>query len=109
MKNEIVIPLMIPLDVETHIKNLLESEPNLPSHFKIDELLTPITNPSYGNDGRAFTLPPLLDTTSETGNFRYWNITNSSMWAGQNRAIDEILYVYFLTPTISDYSLVKES
>lgn len=93
MKDDIVIPLMIPLDVENSIQDILESEPDLPSHFTIDKLLTPITNPSYGNDGRAYTLPPLLETASEAGNFRYWNISNSSMWAGQNRAIDEILYV----------------
>jgi len=46
-KHDIVIPLMIPLDVETHIKELLEAEPNLPLHIKPGEfslqLLTQIT------------------------------------------------------------------
>ena len=35
-------------------------------------------------------LPPVQDTVAESGNLRYWVITNESMWAGQHQALDEI-------------------
>lgn len=84
---------MIPLDVETHIKELLEAEPNLPLHIKPGEFLTPVTNPDYGKDDPSQTLPPLQDTDSEEGNRLYWNISNSSMWAGHNATLDEMFEV----------------
>ena len=34
-------------------------------------------------------LPSLRDTASESGNLRYWVVTNESMWAQQHRVLDE--------------------
>ena len=81
---------MIPPDVENQIQDLLAAEPNLPSHIKPDNFLTPILDPNYGTDERSREFAPALDSTLLGGNFRYWNITNTSMWAGQNCVLDEI-------------------
>ena len=59
-------------------------------------MLIPLCNPSAHDPGAEIppTLPQLRDNGTEEGNLRYWVITNRSMWAGQDRMIDEIFDVF---------------
>lgn len=60
----------------------------IPSHFTDFEPLIPVHDPSKYDPSTAI-LPSLQDTVSESGNLRYWVITNESMWAQQHRVLDE--------------------
>ncbi|MCJ1477750.1 hypothetical protein MMC13_006423 [Lambiella insularis] len=114
MKNNITIPLLIPHDVEQHIRHLLEVEAGLPPQFNPEELLSPVYNPAYhGHANPSSNLPPLQglqppfqeivdeqgalrpleDVVTEQGNLRFWTIDNTSMWLGQNRTLDEVFEV----------------
>lgn len=61
---------------------------DIPSHFTDFKPLVPVHDPSKYDSSTAI-LPSLQDTTSESGNLRYWVITNESMWAQQDRVLDE--------------------
>ncbi|MCJ1404751.1 hypothetical protein MMC11_007977 [Xylographa trunciseda] len=97
MKEDIVTPLLIPYDVEERIRSLLHAEKDLPSHVKPNELFTPVYDPSHGKfDGDLSILPQLQDVSTGEGNLRWWVMTNSNMWAGQNHTLDEIFEVLWL-------------
>lgn len=51
--------------------------------------LIPVHDTATHNPATA-TLPSLQETVAESGNLRYWAITNENMWAGQHRVLDEI-------------------
>ncbi|MCJ1383286.1 hypothetical protein MMC17_006399 [Xylographa soralifera] len=97
MRKEITTPLLIPYDVEEHIRSLLNAETNLPAHVKPEDLFVPILDSSHESDDAASPInPPLPDIISGEGNFRWWIISNRNMWAGQNHTLDEIFEVLWL-------------
>ena len=80
---------MLPWDLEDFIlSDIPNQHADLPQHFLVSKPLIPIHDPTIHDPTRS-TLPPLHDTVNESGNLRYWVITNDSMWAGQHRAMDE--------------------
>ena len=93
MEKQITVPIIIPYDLELHIRDLCSRYtdsvvPN-PTH------LIPVHDPTRYDAATAL-LPSLNSTaTDESGNPRYVVITNESMWAGQNRAQDEVAEIYW--------------
>ncbi|KAL8828173.1 MAG: hypothetical protein Q9170_006714 [Blastenia crenularia] len=86
---QITAPLVIPLDLEVHISNELASRyDDIPGN-RLSRLLIPVHDPSK-HDTSTATLPSLHDTANESGNIRYWLITNTSMWTAQHRVLDEV-------------------
>ena len=84
---------MLPYELENFILNDIPNQhADLPQHYTAFRPLIAVHDPTT-HDPTASTLPPLHDTANESGNLRYWVITNESMWAGQHRAIDEIAEV----------------
>ena len=90
MQKQITVPVILPSDLEQYIIHTLpEQYPDLPSHFIETPCLIPLHDPAtHNSDSSPF--PSLRDTGNESGNLRYWVITNESMWAGQHRVMDEI-------------------
>lgn len=90
LEKQITIPLIIPWDLENYILTQLPQDfPDLPTYVTERKALIPVHDTSKYNPVTAI-LPSLQDVASEKGNIRYWVITNTSMWAGQHRALDEI-------------------
>lgn len=82
------LPLVIPMALETflgdlncHCKELQENA--------LSEILKPVHDPSRYTPKSA-RLPSPQDTWDESGNLRFWLISNKTMWAGQRRALDEV-------------------
>ncbi len=89
-EKQITIPLAIPWDLENFLTSELPNQySDLPKHFTAFKSLIPVHD-AAAHDPATATLPSLRDTVAESGNLRYWVITNESMWAGQHRALDEI-------------------
>ncbi|KAL9126622.1 MAG: hypothetical protein Q9217_004360 [Psora testacea] len=89
-KKQITVPVIIPSDLEQYILHTLpEQYPDLPSHFTETPCLIPLHDPTT-HDAATSPIPSLHDTGNESGNLRYWVITNQSMWAGQHRVLDEV-------------------
>ncbi|KAL8765412.1 MAG: hypothetical protein Q9209_007518 [Squamulea sp. 1 TL-2023] len=90
-KLQITMPLIIPLDLEVSITNEAISRCAGSPGVVADHLpqLIPVHNPQK-HDPRTTMLPSLADTVCDSGNYRYWLITNENMWAGQHRVADEI-------------------
>ncbi|KAL8708513.1 MAG: hypothetical protein Q9225_007586 [Loekoesia sp. 1 TL-2023] len=85
---QITMPLLIPLELETFIAQLAYHHDDLPNNA-LSELLIPAHDPSK-HDPSTATMPSLHDCTDESGNLRYWLVTNKSMWAGQHWVLDEV-------------------
>ena len=97
MAREITTPLLIPYDVEERIRSLLNAEDKLSSHVKPEELLIPVYDPAHGNtSGETSVVTPPGDVVIGEGNLRWWVVTNSNMWAGQNDTLDHIFEVLWL-------------
>ncbi|MCJ1396457.1 hypothetical protein MMC18_009347 [Xylographa bjoerkii] len=97
MGKDITTPLLIPHDVEQRIRSLLHAEEDLPAPVKAEELLKPVVYPSHGNaHGDSSINLQIQDTSTGEGNFRWWVVNNSNMWAGQNHTLDEITEVLWL-------------
>ena len=62
---------------------------DIPRHFIDFRPLIPLHDASKYDPSTGI-LPPLQETTHESGNLRYWVITNESMWAQQHRVMDEM-------------------
>ena len=91
MKKQITMPVVIPYDLETHLKDLVAPAfSNMLTDNR--ELLLPVHNPA-AHDPTSATIPSLHDIPSEAGNLRYWVISNKSMWACQHRVVDEVFEV----------------
>ena len=89
-EKQITIPLIIPHDLEDFlVQQTRERYPDLPL---TSSPLIPLHDATR-YDAATSTLPSLRDITTEEGNLRYWVITNTSMWAGQHRALDEMFHV----------------
>ncbi|KAL8932077.1 MAG: hypothetical protein Q9216_006972 [Gyalolechia sp. 2 TL-2023] len=86
---QLTTPLIIPMDLETHVTNELSHRYNDLSENALSQLLIPAHDPSTYDPATA-TMPSLHDTVNESGNLRYWIISNKSMWAGQHRVLDEV-------------------
>ena len=68
---------------------------DLPDYNALSKILVPV------HDRESYTptterVPSLRDTSEESGNIRYWLITNESMWAGQHRVLDEVAEVMLM-------------
>ena len=83
------MPLILPTPLETYFSEILNRRyVELPNNA-LSTILIPVHDPSKYNPA-GLALPSLQDTLSESGNIRYWLITNEGMWAGQHRALDEV-------------------
>ena len=81
---------MVPWALEDYLLSLLPQQySDIPQHFNNFRPLIPVHDTSKYDPSTAV-LPSLLDTSSESGNLRYWVITNESMWAQQHRVMDEM-------------------
>ncbi|KAL8749277.1 MAG: hypothetical protein Q9199_007785 [Rusavskia elegans] len=89
-EKQITMPLFIPMDLEVSIGTETTTCANDPS-VKADHLpqLIQVHDPQK-YDPRTATLPSLHDTVNDSGNLRYWLITNKNMWAHQSRVADEV-------------------
>jgi len=88
-KKQITVPVNIPIGLENYLLSTIPlGYDDLPSHFTGFKPLITVHDPARYDPFTA-TLPSLRDTASETGNLRYWVITNESMWACQHRVLDE--------------------
>ena len=86
-EKQITIPLLITQRLEDFLlRKVWEDYPDLPAASKP---LIPLHDATK-YDAATSNLPSLRDTTTEKGNLRYWVITNTSMWAGQHRVLDEM-------------------
>ena len=89
-EKQITVPLIIPYDLENFILNDISNQyPDLPHNYTAFKPLISVHDPA-AHDPATATLPSLQDTVAESGNLRYWVVTNESMWAGQHRVMDEI-------------------
>ncbi|KAL8733561.1 MAG: hypothetical protein Q9166_001969 [cf. Caloplaca sp. 2 TL-2023] len=87
-EKQITMPLIIPMDLEVSINNELASRCQSAPKECLPQLIQ-VHDPSKYDPGTA-TVPSLSDTTNDSGNLRYWLVTNDNMWAGQHRAMDEV-------------------
>ncbi|KAL9024300.1 MAG: hypothetical protein Q9196_006616 [Gyalolechia fulgens] len=86
---QLTMPLLIPMDLETHITHeLAHRYDDLPENA-LSQVLIPAHDPSK-HDPTTTTMPSLHDTSDESGNLRYWLITKESIWAGQHHVLDEV-------------------
>lgn len=86
---------MIPWDLEHYIVTQLPQDfPDLPTYVAERKILIPVHDASKHDHATAI-LPSLQDVASEKGNLRYWVISNTSMWAGQHHALDEITEILY--------------
>ncbi|KAI4242574.1 MAG: hypothetical protein L6R40_003955 [Gallowayella cf. fulva] len=91
---QITMPLIIPMVLETSISSELTSRCMAISTSSQPQLIQVHDPLRY--DPRTATLPSLTDTMAESGNLRYWLITNENMWAGQDHVADEVRELYTL-------------
>ena len=98
MEKQITVPMILPSDLENHILNSIPAHyTDLPEHATTAKSIIPVHDASK-YDVQRNSRRSLQDTFDESGNLRYWVITNESMWAGQHRALDEIaelLWTFF--------------
>lgn len=88
-EKQITIPVIMPWALEDYLLSKIPQQySDLPSHFTTFKPLIPLHDASKYDPSTAI-LPSLQDTASESGNLRYWVITNESMWAQQHRVVDE--------------------
>lgn len=88
-EKQITIPVNIPFGLESFLLSTIPQEyDDIPPHFFDTKPLIPVHD-STKYDASSATLPSLRDTAAETGNLRYWVITNESMWPCQHRVLDE--------------------
>ena len=86
-EKQITIPLIVPYGLEDFlIRKLREDYPDLP----VTSIPLIPLHDATNYDATASILPSLRDSMTEEGNLRYWVITNTSMWAGQHRVLDEM-------------------
>lgn len=89
-EKQITIPLNVPWAVEDYLLSTLpEQYGDIPPHFTSFRPLIPVHDASRYDPSTAI-LPSLQDTATESGNLRYWVITNESMWGEQHRVLDEV-------------------
>ena len=88
LEKQITIPVVVPGSLENYILSTLPQDYDLPSHFTDFKPLIPVHDASEHDPFTAI-IPSLHDTAAESGNLRYWVITNESMWAHQHRVLDE--------------------
>ena len=89
LEKQITIPVNVPFSLENYITSTLpQNHDDLPSHFFRSGPLIPVHRPDTYDPSRTG-IPSLRDTAAETGNLRYWLITNESMWASQHPVLDE--------------------
>ena len=88
-EKQITIPINIPSGLENYLLTTLPHlYDDIPSHFTDFKPIIPVHDPAKYSPSSA-AIPSLRDTAAESGNLRYWVITNESMWASQHRVLDE--------------------
>ncbi|KAL8633782.1 hypothetical protein Q9189_000518 [Teloschistes chrysophthalmus] len=89
-EKQLTRPLVIPADLQMTIQNELRTpQAGLPDNI-VSKLVIPIHDSSK-HDPRTATVPSLPDNGTESGNLRYWVLTNQTMWAvGHERALREV-------------------
>lgn len=86
---QLTTPLLIPMCLESYIKNDLGLQYDGIPNDTLSEILLPAHDP-LKYDPANTSVPSLPDTVEEKGNLRYWLVTNTSMWACQHRVLDEV-------------------
>ena len=82
------LPLVIPMALQTCIEETRYRYDEFPDST-LSNVLVPVHDPSRYRP-TTVRIPSLQDTWDESGNLRYWLISNETMWSGQHRALDEI-------------------
>ena len=91
-EKQITTPVVVPSILEKYILSELPQQYGLPAHFvdpDATKALIPLHDPTR-HDPSVASIPSLHDIEDESGNLRYWVITNKSMWANQHEVMDEI-------------------
>lgn len=81
--------MLVPWELQQYLESLQHEYPGLPPNLANDPFLIPLHEPSK-HDINAATIPSLRDTAAESGNLRYWLLTNENMWQGQHAVWDEV-------------------
>ncbi|KAK0512294.1 hypothetical protein JMJ35_005422 [Cladonia borealis] len=90
-EKQITTPVVVPWLLEDYLLNYLPQRYPVPPHF-VDPDATKILIPIHDASRPVpytTSIPPLADTPDESGNLRYWVVTNRSMWANQHKVMDE--------------------
>lgn len=89
-EKQLTRPLVIPADLQMIIHNELRTQQaELPDDI-ISKFVIPVHDSSK-YDPRTTTVPSLRDNATESGNLRYWVLTNQTMWAvGHEHALHEV-------------------
>lgn len=82
-EKQITIPMVVPAELEAHIYDSILPQMNLDY-----QPLIPVHDPSK-HDPQNARLPSLPVSDHDSGNLRYWIVSNESMWAGQH-ALDDL-------------------
>ena len=88
---QITTPVVVPMLLEDYLLKYLPKRDHVPPHFvnsDATKVLIPVHDPSRPPPYTT-SIPPLADTADESGNLRYWVITNKNMWANQHEVMDE--------------------
>ena len=88
---QITTPVVVPWLLEDYLLNQLPPRYGLPPYFvdpNATKVLMPLHDPNQ-YDPHVTGISSLHDTYDESGNLRYWVITNRSMWANQHELMDE--------------------
>ena len=88
---QITTPVVVPELLEDYLLKYLPRQHHVPPHF-VDSDATRVLIPVHDATRPppyTTSIPPLVDTADESGNLRYWVITNKSMWANQHEVMDE--------------------
>ncbi|KAL9584362.1 MAG: hypothetical protein Q9212_002177 [Teloschistes hypoglaucus] len=92
-EKQLTRPLVIPADLQMVIQHELQTQQGgLPDDI-VSKLLIAVHDSSR-YDPRTATIPSLPDNGTESGNLRYWVLTNQTMWAvGHERVLHEVAEV----------------
>jgi len=82
-EKQITIPMVVPAEFEAHIYDTILPQTNLDYRP-----LIPVHDPSKHDPPNA-RLPSLPISGHDSGNLRYWIVSNESMWAGRH-ALDDL-------------------
>ena len=85
MEKQITIPVVVPWTLENHFWTLFKDHA-VPAHSANFKPLIPVHDAIAYHRSR---LPSLRDIGDESGNLRYWVITNESMWDHQHPLLHE--------------------
>lgn len=102
MEQQRTIPMIVPRALEQVIRDVVPVRQYWKHHPFV-----PVHDPSQ-HDPQTAPLPPLFDTTSQSGNLRYWVTSKESVWAGQHPMLDELNQLLWCLRGWFSYAFVHE-